>query len=862
MPIEVIGGTSGAVQDVNATSKAALVTPYDTSGNPMSDISSLSTVLNALNSAVTIVLGGQSTVAFDVESSSGSLTLAFEYTINNSNWYPLFSAPVAGGPLVSVTTGNGQYVAGCAGFYAVRARVSVFTSGSMTVSMNASPATGRTTGQGPNGSFVNAWFTQLGDGVNGPSEVDSFGSLYTTHRASQIILDFTGAFSSNPLGVITSGGGSTSQANGVGQLISGAAATASVFAQSYTKLRYQPGREIYAQFTAAFTTPTNVNSNQRTGLYDANNGFWVGYEGTAFGISKRNLGVTTSIGQSSFNIDQLTGTSGSDFTSGGVPVALDPTKLNLYRIRFGWLGGATISFQVMAPDGNWVTFHRLQQPNSSSTPSIATPNVPVTIEVNKTGADATSLIISTSSWDAGMASSNAIANASNIAPAGGQGGGISGTPNIGLDGGSIARVTRVSEIGTQRTTSEILLWHDAIEGATVNGFWTQSLNTMTVAQATGVLTLNNSNITTASTDAIITSQRQFPKYPRNPIYCRTRALITANVAANHTLVELGLGAPAGVTAVINNGAFFRWTAAGNLVGVVSFNGVEFVSPTLISQGYAGFSVTSYYYYDIIAEDDFIRFLVTDSNGVPLVDTQLQIPLTVPFITAVSHNPSFARVYTDATGGGTAVQLKISAYSVQMLDNAFGMTWQEQSAAMMRSALINPTSFAQTPSSMTAAPATLTPANASAGYATLGGEYAFATVVGFETGASIFGFQVPSPYTFMLEGLFIPPPIVATTIAVTGIPYIEWLIAVNATTNLLSTGGGFRQALGINQVASSAAAAQGSSWVGNGANQWIPKTPIACLPGTFLHIGFKILGTTAAGTPGLHRGTVVVDGHFF
>lgn len=688
------------------------------------------------------------------------------------------------------------------------------------------------------------------------ADKETFGAAIVAHRSTEVTVDWSQTAAINGVGLTVSGGGSSSQANGQFQIISGTAVTASAFAQSVQKARYQPGREIYAMFTSAFTAPTSASSNQRAGIYDVNNGFWVGYEGTTFGITKRNATVNTTVLQASFNVDTLLGTAGSLFTSGGVAVAIDPTKLNVYRIRFGWLGGAPIAFQVMSPDGNWVTFHRILAPNSSTTPSIQNPTLPITMEVNKTTADATSLIIYTSSWESGSAGSNSMVGGSAIAVSGS----VAGTPAMGLDGGQIARVIRVGEYGTQRTTSEVLLWHDAFESATINAFWTQSLTTMTAVQTTGVLTLNNSAITTLNTDAIITSLRQFPKYPRQPLYSRFRANITANVAANHTLVELGFGAPSGVTAIVNNGAFFRWTAAGNLVAVVSYNGTETISGTLITQGQATFSTSSYYYYDIVIDDDFAHFIVSDSNGVPLVDTQVSFPVGTPFTLATSHVPSFARVYVDSTGGGTAVQLKISGHTVQLIDGLNNLSWPEQSALVMRSGLINPTTYAATPSAMVAAPATLTPANATTGYATLGGEYAFAGIAALETGAPIFSFQVPTPYSLVLKGIQIPAPMVTTAMSLTGVPFLEWFVCINATTNLLSTGGGMRMPLGI-QHTTTIAPAIGTAWTQTGTGVWAPKTPLVVLPGLWIHIGFKWLVTSAAGTPGLNRGTVSVDSYF-
>ena len=432
-------------------------------------------------------------------------------------------------------------------------------------------------------------------------------------------------------------------------------------------------------------------------------------------------------------------------------------------------------------------------------------------------------------------------------------------PHSGLDVGLMNRIVRVGEVGTTRTTSETQLWHDAFEGSTVNAFWTQSVTTQTIAQATGVLTLNNSGITTVNTDSIITSQRQFPKYPKVALHARYKANISANVAANHTLVEFGFGAPAGVTAIISNGCFFRVTAAGNLVGVTSYNGTENVSATLLAQG--SITTTSYYRFDIFVEDQFARFIVTDANDIPVVDSQLQIPLTAPTMWAVSHLPTFARVYVDATGGGTAVKLLLAGHDVQMMDVITNKPWNVQLSSQMRNASINPTTYAQTASSMTAAPATETPSNTAGGYNTLGGDFATALTVASENPLSVFAFTIPTPYTFYLTMMQWSVPFVSTTIGVTGIPILAWLIIANCASGDIATGGGQRFPVGLNMTYTTATEAAGGFLTTQGNLIWNPDVPVTCLPGTVLHIAYKVFITSAAATPGVTRGSIYVDGYF-
>lgn len=431
-------------------------------------------------------------------------------------------------------------------------------------------------------------------------------------------------------------------------------------------------------------------------------------------------------------------------------------------------------------------------------------------------------------------------------------------PVMGLDGGTVLRAIRVGEHGTQRITSEVLHFHDAFEGSNINTGWTQTLTTMTAVQATGVLTLNNSGITTLNTGALFASARQFPKYPRQPLYGRWRGNITANVGANHTLVELGFGAPSSATAaVINNGAFFRWRADGTLAIVLSYNGTEQVTQVL-AQGVI--STTSYYYYDIVIDDDFVRFLVSDAAGSPIVDQQVTLSLTVPFTLAVSHIPTFARVYVDGTGGGTVVKLLVSAHTVQGLDAIMTKPWAEQMAACARSWAQNPLTQAQTAALASSAPGGGTPSNTTTVYTTLGGEYIATMTAASENMLSLFGYAIPVPYTLYIRGVYWALPFVSTTFNIASTaPYVLPFMIANASSANINTATG---KIGVpfgNMWTAAIAATAGTLMTGN-AISWTPQSPIACLPGTTLHFGWKVLNGGAV-TAGAIRGSILVDAYF-
>lgn len=231
-----------------------------------------------------------------------------------------------------------------------------------------------------------------------------FGSNVSGRRYNQIEINFNAAPDANLITNTTTGGATVTQSNGHTLYSTGVAVSAQAKGISVQKNEYRAGNEIYCYFTAAFTTPTSANSYQRIGLFDANNGFFIGFNGLNFGVTKRTSAVDTFIIKSSWNGDPLDGTSSSKFTRNGAPEAINWQYSNIFRIRFAWLGSAPVLFEVFSPDGQWVVFQTFKIPNSQLDPSIAFPDLPMTVDVSKTTANSQSLIVATACWAAGCTS--------------------------------------------------------------------------------------------------------------------------------------------------------------------------------------------------------------------------------------------------------------------------------------------------------------------------------------------------------------------------------------------------------------------------------------------------------------------------
>lgn len=104
-------------------------------------------------------------------------------------------------------------------------------------------------------------------------------------------------------------------------------------------------------------------------------------------------GVTTTnnwTAQTAWSLDVMDGTGPSGVT-------LDPTKLNVYKIEFQYLGAGSINFLIERPDtGRYVMVHRIEYANTNIIPSFVNPTLPLHI-MTKNLANTSNLTIKTGS---------------------------------------------------------------------------------------------------------------------------------------------------------------------------------------------------------------------------------------------------------------------------------------------------------------------------------------------------------------------------------------------------------------------------------------------------------------------------------
>jgi hypothetical protein len=231
---------------------------------------------------------------------------------------------------------------------------------------------------------------------------DILGVAIGGNRNNQIEIAFNTAPGATLITEIFSGSAAVSITNGHSIYSTGTTATSTARATSVQLTTYRPAHEIYSAFTAAFLNPA-AGCQSRIGLFEGNNGFAIGYDGTTFAVFVRSGGTETLVYKNNWNVDTLVGSPTSKFTRDGTPEAINLTLSNLFRIRFAWLGSANILFEVFSPDGEWVLFHNIRQPNSAYNPSIQNPNLPMRLELVKTSGTINSSI-ATACWGAGTTS--------------------------------------------------------------------------------------------------------------------------------------------------------------------------------------------------------------------------------------------------------------------------------------------------------------------------------------------------------------------------------------------------------------------------------------------------------------------------
>ena len=207
--------------------------------------------------------------------------------------------------------------------------------------------------------------------------ITSFGDVRSAELFPVAGWTFNYNINSDLVKTTLTGSGTATASNSLALIQTSTASTSSAKIETIRALRYIPGLGGLLRFTALFTTGV-ANSTQIIGIGDGLDGFFFGYNGSSFGILRRQNGTNNWIPQSTWNTDKFDGTGFSSVT-------LNPTQGNVYTIQYQWLGFGNIDFFIEHPGtGRPTLVHTIQYSNANTIPSILNPTLPVMAQVINT----------------------------------------------------------------------------------------------------------------------------------------------------------------------------------------------------------------------------------------------------------------------------------------------------------------------------------------------------------------------------------------------------------------------------------------------------------------------------------------------
>lgn len=199
----------------------------------------------------------------------------------------------------------------------------------------------------------------------------------------------------------------------------------------------------------------------------------------------------------------------------------------------------------------------------------------------------------------------------------------------------------------------------------------QSLSTMTVAQASGFLSLNSGNATANGNYAIVSTRRSFPILGTYQTYANMWVR-EANETATNAVSEWGFGYAA-TTAAPTDGAFFRRLSGGGLRAVISFAGSETeltITTTNIpgGDGTGSYSATERNLYLVSVHNDATKFWIND-----VMVASIPTPSTQGAPTSSSEQPLFSRVYNSGVASAGR-RVEWGFVTVEQGDVNWGKPW--------------------------------------------------------------------------------------------------------------------------------------------------------------------------------------------
>lgn len=224
----------------------------------------------------------------------------------------------------------------------------------------------------------------------------AFGDLRVAELSPIYQVSFESTVTNTEIGSIeVVGSGSVTQADAMCVVSTGTTTGSRAEWKTAHNAKYRAGFGGLKRFTSIFTAGV-AGTEQMVGLADADgvsashkNGYAVGYDGATFGFMRWQNDELFHVPQTAWD-DPLDGTGRSGMT-------LDTTKINVWSIRYQYLGGGAVEISVEDDStGSYIVAHTLLYANLNIVPSIYNPNFRLRAEA-RNGATTANLVVKSSS---------------------------------------------------------------------------------------------------------------------------------------------------------------------------------------------------------------------------------------------------------------------------------------------------------------------------------------------------------------------------------------------------------------------------------------------------------------------------------
>ncbi len=230
-----------------------------------------------------------------------------------------------------------------------------------------------------------------------PLKLTAFGELVVGQMHPQFQGSFEYTVDNTELNTNdTVNGGTITQVSAMAVVGTSTTTASSALLHSLQHTKYRAGIGAVDRFTALFTSPVAA-TEQYIGAMDEEgssevfkNGYGIGYDGITFGVHRWQNDSLITIALANCD-DPLDGTGASG-------MIIDQTKMNVFEIRFQYLGAGAIEYCIEDDStGRFVVFHKVLYANNNTEPSVHMPHFHHMVWVDNK-ATTSDIVLKTSSY--------------------------------------------------------------------------------------------------------------------------------------------------------------------------------------------------------------------------------------------------------------------------------------------------------------------------------------------------------------------------------------------------------------------------------------------------------------------------------